>query len=270
MDTVLVLVTLISLGLAAAMGAIVLKLVRDERRRSDARVEALIEASAAASEAAPEPAIVTARPIVRAPVAKPAAAEAAAAHPPRRPSRERVLEDFEIRPAVAANVGEIFAEPVRSSPWGRRVAVIGSLAAIGLAAFALLSLDRDVPPARAVANAADRATPAAAPLELVALRHTQDNGTLTISGLVRNPRAGMPLTRVAVTAVALASDGKLVASGRAPLDFTSLAPGDESPFVVTVPARSTVARYRVGFRSEDGSVVAHVDRRPADVSRAGL
>jgi hypothetical protein len=31
-----------------------------------------------------------------------------------------------------------------------------------------------------------------------------------------------------------------------------------------------VARYRVGFRSEDGSVVAHVDRRAADVSRAGM
>jgi hypothetical protein len=40
--------------------------------------------------------------------------------------------------------------------------------------------------------------------------------------------------------------------------------------VVTVPVRSAVARYRVGFRSEDGGVVAHIDRRAGDVSRAGM
>ena len=63
------------------------------------------------------------------------------------------------------------------------------------------------------------------------------------------------------TAFAFAADGTFLASGRAPLDFTTLAPGDESPFVVTVPVKGEVARYRVGFRSADGRVVAHVDRR---------
>ena len=51
--------------------------------------------------------------------------------------------------------------------------------------------------------------------------------------------------------------------GRAPLDFATLAPGDESPFVLGVPVSGTVARYRVGFRSEDGRVIAHIDRRAA-------
>jgi hypothetical protein len=258
MDTVLVIVTLISIGLAAAMGAIVLKLLRDERQRSDARVEALIEAASASPEPTPEPAMVAPRPIVRAPVARPAPAR-----------RERVLDDFDIRPAAATGVGELFAEPVRSSPWGRRVAVIGSLAAVGLA-FGVIAFDRDAPPPHADATATERASAAPAPLELISLRHTQDDETLTVSGLVRNPRAGTPLTRITVTAVALAADGKMVANGRAPLDFTSLGPGDESAFVVTVPVRGAVARYRVGFRSEDGSVVAHVDRRAPDVSRAGL
>jgi hypothetical protein len=270
MDTVLVIVTLISLGLAASMGAVVLKLLRDERRRSDARVEALIEAASASPVAVPEPAIAAARPIAHAPAVRTAPAARAAAPAPHPAGRDRALDDFEIRPAAAAGVGEIFAEPVRSSPWGRRFVVIGSLAAVGLAAVAVLTPDRDARSAEPAAATTERATTVPAPLELVSLRHTQDGETLTVSGLVRNPRAGVALTRILVTAVALGSDGTLVASGRAPLDFTSLGPGDESPFVVTVPVRGAVARYRVGFRSEDGSVVAHVDRRAADVSRAGL
>jgi len=50
-------------------------------------------------------------------------------------------------------------------------------------------------------------------------------------------------------------------TGRAPLDYVTLAPGDESSFVVKVPVRGPIARYRVGFRAADGTVVAHVDRR---------
>jgi hypothetical protein len=56
-------------------------------------------------------------------------------------------------------------------------------------------------------------------------------------------------------------DGALVASGRAPLDFTVLRPGDESPFVINVSIATRVAKYRIGFRSETGHVIGHVDRR---------
>jgi hypothetical protein len=162
MDTVLVIVTLISLGLAAAMGALVLKLLHDERRRSDARVEALIEAASTASAHTPGPSIVMPRPVARASSSRPAPAAAARPHTPL--GGERALEDLEIRPA-AASVGEIFAEPVRSSPWGRRLAVIGSLAAIALAGFAVLALDRSGGPA--AVDATERAVAAPAPLELI-------------------------------------------------------------------------------------------------------
>ena len=54
--------------------------------------------------------------------------------------------------------------------------------------------------------------------------------------------------------------GTFVASGRAPLDFTTLQAGDESPFVVTIPNVSEVGRYRVSFRT-DGGMLRHVDRR---------
>lgn len=266
MDTVLISVTLISLALAGAMGALVARMLRDERRRSDARVEALIELASEQQTHVPETAMGTPRPAERTAPVRPAAAVVA---PRLRTNRERSLDDFEIRPSAAAPVAEIFAEPARSSPWGRRFAVIGALAAVGGALIfgAMLRDDSGPEPTTTTGRAA--ATPAA-PLELVSLRHSQEGATLTITGLVKNPEAGAPLTRITVTAVALAPDGSLVASGKAPLDYTSIGPGDESPFVVTVPVRGAVARYRVGFRSEDGSVVAHIDRRAADVSRAGL
>ncbi len=269
MDTVLISVTLISLGLAGAMGVILAKLLREERRRSDARVETLIALASDSPEPLADAPIAAPRPVARKAAARPPAVARPAAAP--RISRERALDDFELRPEGAVAVADIFAEPTRSSPWGRRFAVIGLLAALGSGLFALLPSDDSRAPASATSTPMERvATAPAAPLELISLRHTHDGVTLTITGLVQNPRTGAPLTRITVTAVAFAPDGMLVASGKAPLDYTSLGPGDESPFVVTVPVRGAVARYRVGFRSEDGSVVAHVDRRAADVSRAGL
>ena len=65
------------------------------------------------------------------------------------------------------------------------------------------------------------------------------------------------------------SDGTFLASGRAPLDFTVLRPGDESGFVITVPVKAPVARYRVGFRNEDGHVIGHIDRRTAATLATG-
>ena len=46
--------------------------------------------------------------------------------------------------------------------------------------------------------------------------------------------------------------------------FTTLAPGEESPFVIRVPLTSAIERYRIGFRTEDGRVLSHVDRRSPD------
>jgi hypothetical protein len=56
-------------------------------------------------------------------------------------------------------------------------------------------------------------------------------------------------------------DGGLAGSGRAPVQATTLEPGSETTFVVTVPAASGVERSRVSFRSADDHVVPHVDAR---------
>lgn len=269
MDILLTAVTALSLLMAAAMALVVMKLLRDERRRSDARVAALMEM---ASTDVPAQADFPLKP-----EATPKVTGSFRLQPETRPVRSHAgpaarLDDLDLRPGTGevAGVGDLFAEPERSSPWGRRLAVIASLAAVvattGWVLFGSESRVASQQQAHLTPPAAAATTPP--PLELLSLRHTQESGRLTITGLVQNPRGAAPLTRVVATAFAFGPDGTFLASARAPLDFTSLGGGDESPFVVTVPVTGTVARYRVGFRAEDGTVIAHVDKRSDPPSRA--
>ena len=227
MDATLVIVTVLSMGMAAALSVIVWRLLRDERRRSEARVAAL---------------------------------RAAAAGP-------RAYGDLPLRTAAAEPVvtSALFVQAQRPSPWGNRLAVIAGLALLGTAAllFAMTSNKAPTRPPASASNgaAAGAPAPAEAGLELLSLHDARQNGILTITGLVRNPRGSSPLSRVTVTAYTFDDKGAFLASGRALLDVTALAPGDDSPFVVTVPAGDAVARYRIGFRAEDGRVIGHVDRR---------
>jgi hypothetical protein len=240
MDTLLIAVTVISLIVALGMAYGLARLVREERRRSDARVAALTDMSA---ESVTVPA-------------------AAAAHGLLPESRAISAGDVQIRPTATSRpvVGELFVDPERPSPWRRRLAIIGSLATITVVTGAVaVSRSHDPSPAPAATLGAPDAH--AAPLELLSLRYAQQADKMTITGLVENPRAGGVLSQVTVTAFLFGADGTFLASGRAPLDFTTLAPGDESPFVVSVPVSGAVARYRVGFRGADGRVIAHVDRR---------
>jgi hypothetical protein len=72
--------------------------------------------------------------------------------------------------------------------------------------------------------------------------------------------------RLAAVVSLFDADGMLVSSGRAPVDFLQLGPGDDTPFVVSVQARPGAVRYRVSFRTDAG-VLPHVDRR-VELSRA--
>lgn len=233
MDLVLVSITAVSLVLAIAMGLIVLKLLREERLRSEARAALL--AAATASEPSLE-----LRP--------------ASTPPGTRPR----LDD-------AAPAGELFAVAETESPWLRRAGVAAALAVfVAVAAFALTR--GGTPPAGGT-NAAIAQHP---PLELLALDHVQQNGVLTITGTVRNPGTAPPAAHVAASAFLFAPDGTFLTSGRAALDYATLAPGDQSQFVINVPVTRPVGRYRVGFRGADGQVVAHVDRRAGEsASNAG-
>ena len=231
METGLLVVTGVSLALAAGMGILLARMARDERRRSDARVVLL---SQLASE----------------------------------PVRTSALDDFDLHdraesPEPSTAMHDLFHEVEEPSPWPRRFAVAGGLAAVvfivGLGLSAFNSTATGSPDATTEVQ-----TLTAAPLELLSLRHTQDGGILTVTGLVQNPRAGAVLANAKATLFVFGSGGSFITSGRAPLDFTSLAPGEESPFVIRVPVSADVARYRIGFRGGDDRVLSHVDRRSAD------
>jgi hypothetical protein len=234
MDTTLVTVTLLSMAMAASLSVIVWRMLRDERHRSEARVVAL-----------------TAK---------------AGTRDPGQGTRDLILRE----PPVSASVAtRMFAERQVTSPWGTRFAVmaglglvVASLILLALTATAKSAATRQAGRTAAAAVAANAGSnPSVAGLELLSLRDTRQPGSLTITGLVQNPRGGAPLSRVTVTAYAFDDQGAFLASGRASIDVTALAPGDESPFVVSVPVTETVARYRIGFRNEDGRVIAHIDKR---------
>jgi hypothetical protein len=100
------------------------------------------------------------------------------------------------------------------------------------------------------------------PLELVSLTSARQNDKLAVSGLVRNPINGAPVEKLSAVVFLFDRMGTFVTSSRANVDFLKLGAGDESPFVVTLDAPATVARYRVSFRTDDG-IVPHVDKRSA-------
>ena len=98
------------------------------------------------------------------------------------------------------------------------------------------------------------------PLELMSLTSARQNGKLAVSGLVRNPVNGAPVEKLSAVVFLFDRMGTFVTSSRADVDFLKIGAGDESPFVVTLDAPATVARYRVSFRTDDG-IVPHVDKR---------
>jgi hypothetical protein len=165
-------------------------------------------------------------------------------------------------PALVAGVavGSVFDR--KESLRGRPVIKLAAGAAMLVLIAAAI-----VASAWAPGSAATNAAAAPAPLELMSMRHQREGTTLTVSGLVKNPSSGAAVNGVTAVIFAFDGSGAFVGSGRAPLDFSALAPGDESPFIVNVPNVGKVARYRVTFRSGTG-VVRHVDRRGNQVQLA--
>lgn len=253
MDTILLIVTTLSLVLAFVLATVVVRLLRDERRRSDARVAALLAMSSEREGYVDSIDIAPWN-----------------VDPTSSPAPQTRAEDFSSTQVRADMFGATSAgEPsTTSSPWAARLAVIVPMALIIVSAAIAFYPSRGEIGSEGASATSQAATDSPRPLELLSLRHGQRADTLTVTGLVQNPRNAGPVSKVFATAFVFGADGTFLASGRAPLDFTTLGPGDESPFVVTVPVKGDVARYRVGFRGEDGRVIAHVDRRGGAVARA--
>ena len=283
MDTLLIAVTALSLVMAGAMALVLMHLMREERRRSEARVAALAEMASSDVRPAPDPAVSSTRSRLQPARLRPALSQrdpeqtrpvrSLRRQPDETPAADlplrREQSDADLRltqDTVRPMGGDLFAEPERSSPWAGRLAIIATLVLlVGGSGWLVFRADTRGPTQAAATDVPATTTPP--PLELLSLRHTQETDRLTITGLVQNPRGAPPLARVVATAFTFGPDGTFLASARAPIDFTSLGGGDESPFVVTVPVTGAVARYRVGFRGEDGTVIAHVDKRNDTVAQ---
>jgi hypothetical protein len=242
-------ITVVSILVAIAATLVAWFTVREDRRRSSARVAALI--------AGPEPSDDFGQ----------------------FGEMRFVSEDAEPDDRTAAvDARGLFDEPERQRTVPLRPAAV---AAGGLALVALVSVVWLVSQPAGAERAADKPAPA---LELMSLSHERRGDELTIMGLVRNPASGAELDSAHAVVSLFDEQNRFISTARSPLALRRLAPGGESSFRVTTTIPLDLGRYRVSFRRMEGGIVPHVDRRaptatpqghgtapgPAPVRRAGL
>ena len=229
----LLLVTVISIALAAVMGVIAWRIGNEERRRSQSRIAALAAEIHAATDPLPLRIVAT---------------------------------DLELRPRVAGPAGtDMFAVAERGEASRRWPAVMAAGVFVVATAVALIIVLSGGSNGTTHASNQAVAAPAvsqavAAPLELVALGHERDGDRLIVRGVVRNPAAGARVDRLTAVVFLFNRDGGFLTSGRTMIEPSALVPGGESIFVVTIPGAAEVGRYRVSFRTDD-RIVPHLDRR---------
>jgi len=174
------------------------------------------------------------------------------------PGQTPIRDAVALRVPDARDVPLLFTEPARTGrPHLALAAFLVAMIVLGGSAVYGLGVAAD----RFGASHAGVVTPGVPPLELLSLRHdTADDGSFVVTGLVQNPAAGADLHDLQAVVYLFDRQGTYLSGGHATVEFTTLHPGDQSSFVVRIAHTTDVARYRVGFRTDAGTV-AHVDRR---------
>lgn len=263
METALVAVVVFSLAVALTMTLVTWRLVREERRRSAARVAALM-----AERSHSSPAEVTLASDWRrvSSVARAETERSPHVTPEPRHAGDRTAGVPRTPLDESVQTAQDLFTPMSPHPSGLGYVAMAAatvLVAVGIGVAWRTLSGPEVAPVQPVEAEV-------LPLELLSLTYSRSNDLMAISGSVRNPEVGEEIRRVTAVAVLFDRASELVNTGSAPLDFTTLAPGEESPFVITVPATRAVARYRISFRREDDSVMPHVDRRESPPRPQGL
>ena len=259
MDLLLIAITIGALALALGASVVAWRASRDETVRAAARVAALSLAAGvppllrdgdaeATTPAVPQPGH-SGDVLILDGLSHPAVGAAPAT---------RDLDVFSSQAEAPAMVlpGQFLGAgggPRESSGRQGWLAAAAAVVAVLLGGFVVSRMST---PTAATAHAAA----APVPLELLSLGHQREGNRLSVTGLVRNPTAGSPVARVTAVVFLFDQQGTFVSSAKAPLDYVTLSGGDESPFVIKVQAPQSVARYRVSFRTDDGTL-PHVDRR---------
>jgi len=221
----LIIITVVSLVVAAVMSAVAWRITRDERGRSEARVSAL---AADIHGEGPSPVHVSDSFFAE-----------ERSRTPGSPFRALAIGILVVGTAIGLVV---FAS---GSPRSSVAAAPTAAAAPG----------NSVAPTPKAPEA-----PVAAPLELVKLGHEREGDRLVVRGVVRYP-AGTDVANLVAIVSVFNHEGDIAASGQGVVAGTRPgAAGVESTFVVTVPGVRDVARYRVAFKSNE-RIIAHLDRR---------
>ena len=250
MDTVLLVITLISTATAVVAIASTRRLQRQERERSEARVAAL--AKAAETHGAHDGGWTQ------------VAGEWQWTPEPTAPRGIRDLgfgtnpqSQIPVSADASSSSERFFGTVERDEPSGNRLPVFAAAALIVLlgGALAFLNMSSSGDSEGTVAQVSSTE-----PLELVALGHAREVSALTITGTVRNPASGLKVEGLTAVISLLDRNGALVSTKDVPLDYRALGPGEEAPFKVSIPDSGSIARYRVSFRAGT-DVVPHVDRR---------
>jgi type II secretory pathway pseudopilin PulG len=267
MDTVLLVITLISAATAVVALASGRRVRRIERERSEARVAALAHAAdthgttdggwtsvAGEWQWNPEPASQGIR-------------DSGFGISAARASREeRVIPVTERIPNPQSQItdsagqissGGMFGTVERQEPSGSKLPIFAAAILIVMLGGALIFLNTSASGDRGATVSQVNQTE---PLELVALGHARETRVLTITGTVRNPASGAKVEGLTAVISLLDRGGTLVSTKDVPLDYRALGPGEEAPFKVSIPDPGSIARYRVSFRAGT-DVVPHVDRR---------
>lgn len=297
----MLIVTIAALVMSASLGWFAYRLMREEQRRSEARVAVLTAALDHEDTRATEMARAT-QVGFAAPAAAPAARQVArvpdvvivddARQPGAFRSERSIVDDaptidapLQDAPAQAwmttqtlpslgsdtepsRQTGGLFGEAREEATTDvRRFIALGGLVLVSLIAVVYLVFGR--PAAPAVTEAPTTSLPAAAtpvaatgiPLELRGLAHERKGDVLVVRGRVANPVAGSARASLVASVMLLDQAGGFLGSARTPIDSTSLRPGAEAGFAVELPAHKDGRRYRVTFRGPDGALVPHVDKR---------
>jgi len=253
MDTVLLIVTLISAATAIVATVSLRRVRRQEHERSEARVAALAHAAdthgaidgggwtsvAGEWQWTPEP----------------------GDHPVRAPREEPRVPfaepSFQAEAQTSPASDRFFGTVQREEASGSRLPLFAAAALIVMlgGALAFLNTSGSDDAAATVSQVSH-----SEPLELVALGHAREISVLTITGTVRNPSRGVKVEGLTAVISLLDRGGALVSTKDVPLDYRALGPGEEAPFKVSIPDPGSIARYRVSFRA-GADVVPHVDRR---------
>ena len=263
MDTVLLIIAIISAATAVVAVASVWRLRRSERERSEARVAALATAADADGGGGAGWRLVNGE-MQWVPTPAAGIRDLGLGISTARASREeRVLAVTDLIPNPQPLIRDtepqaaFFGTVQREEPSGSRLPIFAAGAFIVLLGGALIFLNTSASNDRAPSVAHVNQTE---PLELVALGHAREVSVLTITGTVRNPSGGIKLEGLTAVISLLDRAGALVSTKDVPLDYRALRPGEEAPFKVSIPDPGSIARYRVSFRAGT-DVVPHVDRR---------